>query len=300
MTRVAIATCAQLPNLDPDDRLLAQELASLGARVTPAVWNDVAIDWGDVDVCVLRSTWDYHKDPATFLRWVDDASSRTTLVNPPELLRWNSHKFYLKELESVGIAIVPTVWLHRGRTIDLEELLRWLKWPEAVIKPAHGASADGILHVGTQQRVHAQSYLQSLLDRQDVLLQPYLTTISTYPERSLVFIAGRYSHAVTKMPFMHADSDLAQRTRLRPGAAGEMPVEATQDEVSLAARALDASPQGHVYARVDLVLDGASHRVLEVELIEPTLYLHARPSAAQALARAIVEYAASSRKASGA
>jgi glutathione synthase/RimK-type ligase-like ATP-grasp enzyme len=289
MIDIAIATYSQLPNLDPDDLLLAQELEVLGARVIPAIWDDPAQDWGRCDLCVVRSTWDYHKAPDVFLRWVSETSGKTALLNPAEILRWNSHKFYLRELEGAGVPVVPTFWLNRGDDVNLTELLDWLSWTDAVIKPAHGASSDGVLRVLPDRRELAEEYLNSLLIRQDVLVQPYLDTVSTYRERALVFIAGEFSHSVAKMPFMHAGSDLAKRALLPPGASGEVPVKATREEISVASRALDASPQGHVFARVDVLNDGTTPRVLEVEMIEPTLYLYARPDAAKALARTIFE-----------
>jgi glutathione synthase/RimK-type ligase-like ATP-grasp enzyme len=290
VTECIIATCAQLPELDPDDRLLAQALMDLGATVTTAVWSDPAVDWDAAHVCVVRSTWDYHKRHAAFARWVNAASASTCLLNPADLIHWNSHKFYLRDLESRGIPIVPTMWLERSAPAALDALLDQAGWREAVIKPAYGASADGILRVGPSavERESGQSYLTRLLEEQDVLVQPYLSTISTHHERALVFIGGEYSHAVTKSPFMHADSDLALRALHPPGASGEIPIQATGEEIAVASRALEAAPAGHVYARVDLVQHAGSIRVMEVELIEPTLYLFARPSAARRLAEAVL------------
>jgi glutathione synthase/RimK-type ligase-like ATP-grasp enzyme len=287
--RIAIATCSQLPTLDPDDRLLVQALEGLGARVTPVIWNGGTTVREVYDVCIVRSTWDYHKDPEGFLHWVSETSTKTSLLNPPELLRWNAHKCYLNELEGAGVPVVPTYWLLRGQKTDLSELLNWLGWSNAVIKPAHGASGDGIQRVHPENREVAQEHLTSLIAREDVLVQPYLSTVSTHYERALVFVAGEFSHAVSKMPFMHSGSDLAKRATLPPGASGEVPVKATEQEISVAARALEVSPQGHVFARVDVVHDGVTPRVLEVEMIEPTLYFYAEPSAAEKLARAILE-----------
>lgn len=291
MRIVSIATCAQLPELDPDEHFLVRALEDLGLGVTAAVWNERSIDWGGAEVCVVRSTWDYHRQHENFLQWVDGVSMRTRLLNPPHIIRWNSHKFYLRDLEIAGIPIVPTFWLERGVLVGLDELLYRLGWPEAVIKPAYGASADGILCGGSQpsDRYSAQLYLSRLLDRQDVLLQPYLSTIAIHHERALVFINGQYSHAVTKMPFMHAESDLARRAQLPPGASGEIPVQATEDEITLATNALEAAPGGHIFARVDIVRNGGAPCILEVELIEPTLYFYAQPSSANKLARAIVD-----------
>jgi glutathione synthase/RimK-type ligase-like ATP-grasp enzyme len=287
--RILIATCAQLPTLDPDDRALSTELQRLGFAVESAVWTDQSVNWSAARACVVRSTWDYHADPARFLRWAETVSSQTRIVNPLHVMRWNAHKFYMRDLESAGVPIVPTVWLERGTPIDLERTLGDKGWPEAVIKPAHGASADGVLLVTSkpQARADARRYLEHLLQAQDVLLQPYLATIATHHERALVFIDGVYSHAVTKSPFMHANADLAERDGLPPGSSGEPPVEPAVDELDVASAAIHASPGGATFARVDIVRDGRRPCVLEVEMVEPALYLYAKPSAAADLARAI-------------
>jgi glutathione synthase/RimK-type ligase-like ATP-grasp enzyme len=285
-----IATCAQLPALDPDDRLFAQALTDLGVRVTAAVWDDPAVDWERADVCVVRSTWDYHMSPGAFASWIDAVSTRTCLLNPAHVTRWNAHKFYLRDLEERGIPIVPTMWLSRDSVVYLDALLDRAQWPEAVIKPAYGASADGILRVGPRglDRRVGQLHLDQLLAQQDVLVQPYLASLADRHERALVFIAGEYSHAVTKTPFMHANLDTARRAQLPPGASGELPVRATPAEIEAASRALGAAPEGHVFARVDIVPDDDTVRIMEVELIEPTLYLYADEGAAHKLAVAIL------------
>jgi glutathione synthase/RimK-type ligase-like ATP-grasp enzyme len=292
MISCLFATCEELPGFDPDDELAARALAELGVRVRPAVWTDASVDWGAADLCVLRSTWDYHRRPSEFARWIDDVARRTHLVNPPNVVRWNAHKFYLRDLQRSGVPVVPSEFLEQGSATDLSELLQRRNWQEAVLKPAHGASAHGVMHVrrDASQIREGDEYLQTLLRTGDAIVQPYLESIATHHERALTFIAGRYSHAVTKAPFMHANARLGDRAALPPGASGEIPVTASGDEIGVAAQALHASPPGHVYARVDVVRDDDGRPcILEVELIEPTLYLYAEPSAPARLARAIVE-----------
>lgn len=178
----------------------------------------------------------------------------------------------------------------RGSNVNLDDLFEREGWLEAIIKPAYGASAYGVLRVGRQdfEREIGNLHLRRLLAEQDVLIQPYLSTIADYHERALVFIDGAYSHAVTKLPFMHANSDLSLRASHPAGTSGERPVRATEEEIAIATRALAAAPSDHAYARVDLVRDAGSIRVLEVELIEPALYMFACPTAARSLACAIL------------
>jgi glutathione synthase/RimK-type ligase-like ATP-grasp enzyme len=279
-----------LPELDPDDRLLSIELEELGVLVAAKVWNDPDVDWSDSHVCIIRSTWDYHKSHEAFASWIELVSEKTCLLNPAHILQWNCHKFYLRDLERRGISIVPTVWVERGSNVSLDDLFEREGWLEAVIKPAYGASADGVLRVGCKdlEREIGNLHLHRLLAEQDVLVQPYLSTVADYHERALVFIDGAYSHAVTKLPFMHANSEIGLRAFHPAGTSGEKPIRATKEEIAIAMRALGAVPSGHVYARVDLVRDASSILVLEVELIEPALYLFACPTAARRLAYTIL------------
>src|SRR5579863_42670 len=190
MISCLFATCEELPGLDPDDELAARALVELGVRVRPAVWTDASVDWGAVDLCVLRSTWDYHRRPSEFARWVDDVARRTHLVNPRDVVRWNAHKFYLRDLQRSGVPVVPSEFLERGSAIDLSELLLRRNWQEAVLKPAHGASAHGVMHVrrDAAQIREGEAYLCELLRTGDAIVQPYLESIATHHERALVFI----------------------------------------------------------------------------------------------------------------
>jgi glutathione synthase/RimK-type ligase-like ATP-grasp enzyme len=286
------ATCEALPGSDPDDRLAADALAPLGVGVRPAVWTDPNVDWSAADACVLRSTWDYHRQADRFSAWIDTVARSTQLINPAHVVAWNAHKFYLRDLAQCGVPIVPSEWLLRGVRVDLAALLRERGWNDAILKPAYGASAHGVLRVGPSgvTGVDAQHYVETLLREQDAIVQPYLETVDRYHERALVFFGGRYSHAVTKSPFMHAGAPLEERAHVPPGTSGEEPVEATGEEVAVASQALDAAPSGHAYARVDVVRDDDWRvRVLEVELIEPTLYLYAHPQAPSRFALAIAE-----------
>lgn len=292
MIRCIVATCSQLPDLDPDDHVLVGALTALGASVRAEVWDDPSVDWGASDVCVVRSTWDYHKRYDEFARWVDYVSLKTIILNAAPVLRWNSHKFYLRDLQNRDVPIVPTIWLRQGSTSAIVELFEDVGWCEAVIKPSYGASSDGIMRVRrrTADLEKGQEYMDSLLQYQDVLLQQYIPTLAMDPERALVFIDGRYSHAVTKAPFMHADADLRVRARRPAGSSGEKPISATREEIAFATTALSAAPTGHIYGRVDIIRHAGSLRVMEVELIEPTLYFFADPDAAAKLANAVLAY----------
>jgi glutathione synthase/RimK-type ligase-like ATP-grasp enzyme len=271
-----------LPNLDPHDRLVVSRLSEQGVCVGAAVWTDPEVDWACAPLCVLRSTWDYHEAPTRFLEWFEMVAARTTVRNQPEIVRWNAHKFYLRDLAETGVPIVPTSWLRRGVPATIETLLAALDTDELIIKPAYGASSSNVLHVrGAGERQKAQAHLERLLGLQDVLVQPFLRTLAGYPERALMFIDGTFTHAVSKTPY---------QTALPSGEAGDAPlVEATGEEIAVAMLAIRSLPERPLFARVDLVRDENNRPcVLELELIEPTLFLGTYPPSVIALSDAIV------------
>jgi hypothetical protein len=267
-----------LPDLDPDDRLAADLLRERGLRVAAAVWDDPNVCWQEGGVCVLRSTWDYNVRHDAFLAWAESVAAIAPLYNPITLVRWNTHKQYLKDLASHGVPVVPTQWLKKSTQPDLLRLLAVARWEKAVAKPAVGLATYGVKVVDASTA--AQTHVAELLRNYDVMLQPYLASVDTYGERALVFIGGTYSHAVRKTAFQP----------LAPaGEAGETPVEATGDEIAVATAALRALPEKALYARVDLVCDDAgAPLVLEMELVEPSLFLGMHPRAATRFADALV------------
>jgi glutathione synthase/RimK-type ligase-like ATP-grasp enzyme len=276
------ATYDGLPDLDPDDRLAVDALARRGLRAVPAVWNSPDVDWAAGGICVIRSTWDYHLDYAGFLAWADRVAAVAPLWNPPRIVRWNSNKRYLEELERRGAPVVPTAWLAaRGRS-DLGALLRNRGWSRAVVKPVVGLATRNVMMVdGTAAGIaRAQAHVDMLLADQDVMVQPYVDSVDSYGERALVFIDGEYSHAARKTAFQ----PLAVA-----GEAGETAAVAEADEIEVATR-VAGMVDGALYARVDLVRDASGKPiVIEFELVEPSLFLGLYPPAAERFASALAD-----------
>lgn len=281
MIDCTLVTCDKVAALDPDDRLLGNELTGRGMTVAVAVWSDPSVEWRTSKVCVLRSTWDYHARFPEFAEWVDRVSQVTTIWNPPELLYWNADKGYLRDLEAAGVRIVPTVWARRGERVSLLDCCERYASQDIVVKPARGAATHDVLLVRRDNGSLAagQAHLNRLALEKGALVQPYLDSVTTYGERALVFIQNRYSHAVRKKPF---DTLLAVRE------STIALVEATRDEVELARKAIAQVPGQTMYARVDLLRDrDGDPCVSEVELIEPALYLAAHGPARTMLADAV-------------
>src|SRR5262249_7233021 len=120
-TDCALITYVDLPGLDPDDRLLAAELISMGCSVEACIWTDQTIDWSRFKLAVIRSTWDYHLHEERFLEWSRRVSDVTTLYNSAAAIAWNARKTYLRELERKGVSIVPTAWIGRSEQVSLEQ-----------------------------------------------------------------------------------------------------------------------------------------------------------------------------------
>ena len=242
------------------------------------------MSWKGFQGVMVRSCWDYHRRLPEFLAWIArlerDGLARA-LWNPPELLRWNSHKSYLRDLAARGVPVVPTRWLERGSSSDLSELLRREAWPEAVVKPAVSASASGTLSTTLAGAAASQPRLDALLAAGDVLVQPLMPEVRDAGEWSLMFFAGRFSHAVLKRP---AAGDY--RVQWEFGGSAESrtpPPELTRD----AERVLASVPGDPLYARVDGVARDGRLVLMELELIEPHLFLGWDAGAATRLADAV-------------
>src|SRR6266567_9024893 len=176
MKRIALATSATLPTLNDDDRLLIPALAELGLGAVPAVWDSPDVCWEEFQGVLVRSCWDYHHRLEEFLAWVSRLEHAGIPVwNPPAVLRWNSHKGYLRDLAARGVPIVATRWLARGRRVGLPMLLEDAGWPDAVMKPAVSASASGTWRTSSEAAAGDQARLGELLRAGDVMVQPFVS-----------------------------------------------------------------------------------------------------------------------------
>ena len=258
-------------------------LAERGVDAIAAVWDSYD-DWPSVAACVVRSTWDYTERVEEFLAWVDRVSESTPLWNPPTVLRWNAHKSYLRSLAAAGVDVVPTRWIGAGSATRLVALMEDEGWREAVVKPVVSAGAHNTARVTRADAEAAERAADALAADRDMMIQPYQRSVEARGELSLVFIDGGFSHAVRKLP---AAGDF--RTQLRHGARFEAAAPETA-ELEIAAHALACAPSATLYGRVDLVtLDDGRPAVMELEVLEPSLYLtHAPPAATERLADAIV------------
>jgi hypothetical protein len=286
--RIALATCAELPELHEDDQLLLEPLRARGVDPQPRVWDDDSIDWAAFDLVVIRDTWDYTSRRNEFVRW---AHSVPRLANPAQVIEWNSDKRYLADLAHAGLPVIPTTWISDSSNELPEQGMH-------VFKPAVGAgSVDAARfamhdeHEAALAREHAQRLLAT---GQTVMVQPYLAGIDSGGESGVIFVGGRFSHGIRKRAMLSEE--------LRPEAGGlymEEQITArdpSSAELDLAIRALAVVPGGArslTYARVDVVPGGNGEPVImELELTEPSLFMSTTPGSQERFADAIVETAA--------
>jgi len=281
---IALITYDGLPDLDPDDGLFRDELIKRGYKVQACIWDDDSVDWSQFDISIMRSAWDYHLKKERFFAWMESVSKQTKLLNPPEMMRWSSHKSYLKELSAAGLPVVETHWVEKGASA--KGVFDSLNWPKAIVKPAVGLATFGVKKLalddsgsGKADNIKAaEEHADNLARTEDVMIQPFLPSVEDYGERALIFLDGKYSHTIRKSCFQH----------LAPGGhAGEKSVPSDDREVAAAQKVLQHLLHVPLYARVDLVRDFADTPVvLELELVEPSLFLSFHPPAVLAFADA--------------
>ena len=268
MKRIALATYAKQPSLNEDDLLLVPALREFDVTAVPAVWDSPEVCWEDFHGVVVRSCWDYHHRLEEFLAWVTRLErAEVPLWNSPALLRWNSHKGYLRDLAVRGVPIVPTRWLARGRQVRLAQLLRDERWGDAVVKPAVSASATDTWRTSAATAGADQRRLEQLLRAGDVMVQPFIDEVRDPGEWSIIFFGGRFSHAVRKRP---TAPDYRVQWEFGGTAA---PMAPPPRLVADAEAVMAAVPGKPLYARVDGVERADRLMLMELELIEPHLFL---------------------------
>lgn len=275
MPRVAFLTLENVADFVIDDALAIAELTRRGWDACEIPWSQTGVDWSGFDLVIIRTTWDYHDRPADFLvaLAVIEASG-TRLENALALVQWNIEKRYLRTLESRGIAIVPSVWGRGGDARGFRTLFETLQDREIVIKPVISGGAKDTFRLQAPLSDATVLHLADTFDNRDWFAQGFLRSVITEGEYSLFYFGGRLSHAVQKVP---KPGDF----RVQEEHGGEIRPAAISTELrTLSDRVLAAIIPAPLQARIDLVrLDDGTLAVMEVELIEPSLYLRMHPAA---------------------
>jgi glutathione synthase/RimK-type ligase-like ATP-grasp enzyme len=255
----------------------AAALIAAGVDVVALAWTE-ASDFSGFDLVLPLVAWGYHLRYPDWLAFLERAeSSRVPMINPPSLLRWNSDKAYLAELADVGVPTVPTLAIEECCDADLEEARRRFDSDWLVIKPPVSASAHGAHRLGPNDDLPADSR------HQPMIIQPLIEEIARTGEFSLMLFGGEFSHSIVKRP-------KAGDFRVQPHLGGvALPCAAPDGAKELARQALAAAPATATYARVDIIADDeGTLRIMELELIEPALYLDHAPDGGATFTRAIL------------
>lgn len=293
--RIALATYHGVPAQFDDDRLLGAALRERGAEPSSVRWHDSDADWNAFDLVVIRSTWNYTDRLAEFLDWADTVGER--LRNLPDLVRWNSDKRYLGDLGAAGVPVVAT------RYVTPDDPLPELSG-EVAVKPTVSAGGRDTGRFTPPVHDAARDLIERITSQgRTAMVQPYLSSVDRAGETALVFIAGELAHVLRKGAVLGPDEVAPVRDDAL-GAAEAMydpelvrPGKADADEVELGAAAVahlrerfGATP---LITRTDLVrAEDGTPCVLEIEAVEPNLYLEEAPGTVERLADAILAEAA--------
>lgn len=253
---VGFVTYTKEPELTASDRLLQKAFKDNHISVQAVPWDADEIEWSSFSALIIRSCWNYHQVPTKFFTWLEQISQLDILVwNPVEIVRWNSHKAYLLELEQQGIPIIPTSILKPNTST--ESIFEETGYAEIIIKPSIGASSEGVKHLHKGEKIQITT---------EMLIQPYMKEI-TQGELSVVFFGDDYSHTVIKYP--------GKEALYRPD----------QDIINQATEIVKKIPAKLLYARVDGIIVKGKFILMELELIEPHLFIDLYPQAADSFVR---------------
>lgn len=283
---LAVVTGELAPDLSDDGQRLAAALETRGIHAEPVMWTDTSVDWADFDGVLLRSCWEYPEDVGRFRSMLDEIDrAGVPVCNPLEVVRWNLHKSYLRNLADEGVTIPPTAVVEQGSGVDLEALLAERDWSEAVVKPAVGARSAEVWRTRRDEARGADRFASQVAGG-DVLVQEFLPEIST-GERSIVFFEGVASHAWNSRPT--GDPTAFGETEIDAGYGPDPDIrEQARGVLEAAGRVLELDADALPYARVDYVPREGDLVLMELELVEPFLGLERGEGAVERFCDAVV------------
>ena len=289
---LALVTALGATGLDPDLEPLRVALRDDGVDVEVANWDDASVDWRRFDAIILRSTWDYADRIVEFRAWLDHVEGQTRIVNPIAAVRWSIDKHYLDDLDRDGVSVAPTRFIEVGDEVGGMD-------PDVdvfVVKPAIGAGSNGARRCTPDEVAGHVAVLHS--EGHAAMVQPYLDLIDEHAETALVYLGEggelAFDHAFSKGAILtttvvEQDGDFFAKEEINGRAASDAE-RALADAVLESPSVRGLGPLA--YARVDLVPTASGPVVLELELVEPSLYFHSSPGSAARAARAWQRYLA--------
>ena len=277
---LALITYSGLPDGAESERLMLPYLAAAGIETEIIDWRSAETDFSKFDLIVLRSCWDYHLRVAEFTGWLRGLAGTTNVLNPIDTVLWNYNKFYLREVAALGIEIVPTIFVSNARELSAEEAMMMRGWGNIVVKPAISASAHNTRLMNNPPWSADDEVMRII--KGPFLMQPFLPEIEE-GEISFVYIDGEFSHAALKRP---AEGDFRVQQEHGGSAALFHPDSALLDQANKIAATVP-QVRDSLYCRIDAIARDGKLVLMELELIEPELFLGLSECAAERFARAI-------------
>lgn len=284
MSKIGFVTCKKLPHLISGDQNVKKYLEKQNHVVCTVIWDDPTVNWPSFDLLVTRSTWDYYKHIDAFTSWYNKLNDLNVhIFNPPDIFNENKDKIYLHNLQSKGVTIVPTKIVKQSQGLNLKQILEENSWKEAIIKPSVSASSYKTWKITTETVDNGEEKALSILKNHTLLVQEYMPEIKQEGEWSLIFFNGKYSHSAIKKPHT---SDF----KVQEEYGGTTTLTTPSDTLlRQAQKIVNLYKNKLLYARVDGVLRDETLYLMELELIEPDLYLDNNPQGVINFATAIMQ-----------
>lgn len=282
MPLCAFLTMDSLEDFFTYDELLLDPLAEFNWEVEFVSWRAKNIDWSRFDAVIIRSPWDYQDEPNVFLEVLETIDRADThLENKMELVRWNISKTYLQDMQSKGIPIIPTLWPGTWKDIDNPDIFfEQLRTSEIIIKPVISANADHTYRLKKETMLNKRSELSRIFKNKPFMVQPFLKSIIEEGEFSLFYFGEQYSHAILKKP---GEEDFRVQEEHGGSLHSLRPSEKLRSISDATLRHIHPLP---LYSRLDFaLLDDGSFALMELELIEPSLYFNLDPESPQRFAK---------------
>lgn len=270
-------------NILLERNLIIDALRAKGLTVDVTNWDNPDYNWSQTRAVVFRTIWDYFERYEEFSVWLGNLRTKTQLINSYELIHWNIDKHYLAYLEAAGIAIVPTIYVDKGQYRSIAEVCLERDWQDVVIKPAIAGGAFHTYKVQEFERLDYEETFENLVTERDMLIQPFIKSIATRGEASLMIFNGTYTHAILKKA-------KAGDYRVQDDWGGTVhPYHPSDEEITFAKACFAACPSIPAYGRADILWDEDGGILLgELEIIEPELWVRNAPESARQFAEGII------------
>ncbi len=281
--KIALLTCQKIPNLLEAEQQIIPKLIENKIEAKAVIWDDPTINWKNFDVLIFRNTWDYYEKQIEFDAWlakIEKIGIKT--LNSISIINKNKHKFYLKDLEKLGIKILPTIFINKTENLNISSIIP-NHWKKAVIKPAYsgGSYQTELFDINNIDKINQQ--YASIASEKELLLQEFMPEIKTHGETSFIFFNKKFSHAVNKKP---VNNDF--RIQQQFGGIYSL-IKADQKIIEKAQKIVNTFPEDLLYARVDGIIIENELHLMEIECLEPDLYFNLAEGSIDKFVESILE-----------